>query len=49
VNAPRSLAGFGNNLVQRTLSGRLRGSIEYDWCDLGLVATLRLQKDRLAA
>jgi two-component sensor histidine kinase len=49
VVAPRSNGGFGNKLVQRTLSGSLRGSIKYDWSDLGLIATLRLNKERLSA
>lgn len=48
VEAPRTLSGFGQTLVQRTLAASLRGSIDYDWSNLGLVATLRLDASRLA-
>lgn len=41
--------GFGNTLVERALSGSLRGSISYDWSDLGLIATVRVNKKRLSA
>lgn len=48
VVAPQKLGGFGNKLVQRSLSGNLNGTIDYDWSELGLIATLRLSKERLA-
>jgi two-component sensor histidine kinase len=48
VVPPHSNGGFGSTLVQRTLSSAFQGSIDYDWSDLGLIATLRLNKDRLS-
>ena len=41
--------GFGTDFVARTISRQLRGAIEYDWRPAGLVATIRLPKDRLPA
>jgi two-component sensor histidine kinase len=48
IVAPRHSTGFGNRLVDRTLTN-LRGSVHYDWSEFGLIATLTLNKDRLAA
>ena len=45
--APQS-GGFGSKLLARTLADQLQGEIAYDWQPEGLVATLRLDKDRLA-
>jgi len=42
------LTGFGSTMVERTLTQQLAGSISYDWQPSGLVATLRMRKDRLA-
>lgn len=47
TEAPASL-GFGETLISRSLSADLKGSISYDWQPAGLVATLRLRKERLA-
>ncbi len=35
-------------VVQRILAASLRGSIDYDWLNIGSVATLRLDASRLA-
>jgi len=43
------MSGFGSKMIARGLSHDLDGSITYDWQATGLVATLRLRKDRLAA
>jgi len=43
-----SLTGFGSKMVERSLTQRLAGSIDYDWQPSGLVATLTMRKDRLA-
>ncbi|HEX6859213.1 MAG TPA: HWE histidine kinase domain-containing protein [Caulobacteraceae bacterium] len=43
------LAGFGSRLLARSISDQLEGTISYDWQPTGLVVTLRLSKDRLAA
>ncbi len=48
VIAPATPAGFGSQLVQRTVSGQLGGSIRYDWSEGGLIVTLRIKRSRLA-
>jgi two-component sensor histidine kinase len=49
VTAPGSVEGFGSKLVRRSVAGQLGGSIGYDWSEEGLIATLRMNRDRLAA
>jgi len=49
VAAPTGPVGFGSKLVARSISGQLGGSISYAWPVTGLVATLRIDKARLAA
>jgi two-component sensor histidine kinase len=49
VTAPTSAGGYGTRLVDRTMSRQLGGSIEYNWARDGLVVTLRINKDHLAA
>jgi two-component sensor histidine kinase len=49
VAAPEGLAGFGSQLVRRSVQGQLGGSIEYDWSAGGLIVTLRMDRARLAA
>ena len=41
--------GYGSKLVERSVSGQLRGSIAYNWADDGVVVTLRMDPARLAA
>jgi two-component sensor histidine kinase len=41
--------GFGSTLIARSVSAQFKGGLEYDWQPTGLVATLRMRKDRLAA
>ena len=48
VEAPDSAAGFGSELVRRSITGQLGGSIDYDWSAGGLIVTLRIRRDRLA-
>lgn len=43
------MSGYGSRLISRSVAGRFRGSLDYDWQTTGLVATLRMRKDRLAA
>ncbi len=45
----RSRDGFGTSYVAQTISRQFRGSIDYDWEPSGLVATLRMRSDLLAA
>ena len=47
VEMPKEPAGFGSRLVNRSLSGQLGGSIDYDWSEGGLIATLRIDRSRL--
>ena len=49
VKAPTSVGGFGSKLVDRSVTGHLRGSIEYDWVEEGVVVTLKVDPVRLAA
>lgn len=47
VAASRGEAGFGSQLVAKSVSSQLGGSIAYDWNRDGVVVTLRLRQDRL--
>ncbi|WP_373487179.1 sensor histidine kinase [Blastomonas sp.] len=49
VKAPEDKAGYGSKLVERSVKGHLRGSIDYDWAESGLVITLKISPERLAA
>jgi two-component sensor histidine kinase len=48
VSTPDGQAGFGSQLVRRSVTGQLGGSIEYDWSEGGLIVTLRMERARLA-
>lgn len=48
VDQAPEMRGFGSQLVMRSMSQQLAGSVTYDWQPSGLVATLRMRKDRLA-
>jgi two-component sensor histidine kinase len=41
------MAGFGSQMIQRSIESRLAGSLTYDWQNTGLVATLTMQADRM--
>ena len=43
------MRGFESKMIARSLFQQLGGAISYDWQPDGLVVTLRLRKDRLAA
>lgn len=49
ISEPPDMRGFGSKLVVRSISEQLNGEMTYEWQPSGLVATLRLRKDRLAA
>jgi len=49
VAAPAATEGFGSRMVDRSMSSQLGGSIGFDWLQDGVVVTLRMNKDRLAA
>ena len=42
------MRGFGSQMISRSISSQLGGSLDYDWQPAGLVATLRMRKSRLA-
>ncbi|WP_127753258.1 sensor histidine kinase [Devosia sp. 1566] len=48
VQRPTGNPGYGSKLVERSVTGALRGSISYDWDKAGAVITLKLHPDRLA-
>ena len=43
------LTGFGSKLIARSVAGQLGGALTYDWQESGLVATVRMRQERLAA
>ena len=49
VKPPAELRGYGTRLVERSITGSLRGTIAYEWAESGLIVTLRVDPERLAA
>jgi two-component sensor histidine kinase len=49
VEASHRPAGFVNQLVTRSISGQLGGTIAFDWPAEGVIVTLRMSKARLGA
>ncbi len=49
VTPPEGMAGYGSKLVQRSVAGHLKGSIDYDWAEEGVIITLKVDPVRLAA
>jgi len=49
VSAPTGSEGYGSKLVGRVLASHLGGSIERDWSPDGVIITVRMSKQRLAA
>lgn len=49
VTGPTGKPGYGSKLVERSVTGHLRGSIDYAWQSDGLVVTLKVNPERLAA
>lgn len=47
VKAPKVTPGYGSRLLERSVTGHLRGVITYDWAKEGLVVTLKLNPSRL--
>ena len=43
------MSGFGSRMISRSMSHQFSGGLFYDWQPTGLVVTLTLRKDRLAA
>ncbi len=49
VAVPAAVEGFGSRMVDRSMSSQLGGSVGFEWSKEGVVVTLRMNKDRLAA
>jgi len=49
VKAPKEVGGYGSKLIHRSVTGQLRGSIDYDWAEDGVAVTLHVDPSRLAA
>lgn len=47
VKSPAGPGGYGSTLVERSVTGQLRGSIEYDWAETGVVVTLQIDPELL--
>ncbi|MGI4798756.1 MAG: sensor histidine kinase [Janthinobacterium lividum] len=47
VTAPTGRSGYGSELVARSMSGQLGGSITRDWDKEGAIITLRMNRDML--
>jgi len=48
VEPPKDEAGYGGRLVNRSVSGHLGGTIQYDWNEEGVSIVLKLNGERLA-
>ena len=49
IEGEPEMHGFGSKLISRSMSRQFDGGLSYDWQASGLVVTLRMRKDRLAA
>jgi two-component sensor histidine kinase len=49
VSAPAKSEGYGSKMVSRVLANHLGGSIEREWSPDGVIITVRMNKERLAA
>ncbi|BDA84640.1 hypothetical protein Sa4125_21820 [Aureimonas sp. SA4125] len=49
VKPPTGPGGYGRKLIERSVTGQLRGSIRYDWAEEGVIVTLKVNPDRLTA
>ena len=49
IIAHPEMTGFGSRLVARSVTTQLGGELTYDWQESGLVVTVRMRQDRLAA
>lgn len=48
VTPPSAAEGYGSKLLDRTVTGQLGGSIDYNWTESGVLVTLRMKESHLA-
>lgn len=48
IDGAPDMKGFGSKLIARSIAHDLAGSLSYDWQEGGLVATLRIKKEKLS-
>ena len=48
VSVPAGDAGYGSQLLNRSMTLQLGGSISCDWCAEGIIVTLHMTRERLA-
>ena len=48
VSSPALPRGYGSNLVEKSVTEQLRGSIEYEWSEQGVIVTLHIDPVKLA-
>ena len=48
VSAPKDVGGFGSQLVTRSMSAQLGGSLHRQWLEEGIIVTIKIDKGRLA-
>jgi two-component sensor histidine kinase len=49
VVEPSTPVGYGSELLRRSMARQLGGSVAFDWSPEGLIVTLRMRRNRLAA
>lgn len=49
IHGVPEMHGFGSKMISRSMAQQFKGALSYDWQLTGLVVTLRMRKDRLAA
>lgn len=49
VKSPAGPGGYGSKLVEESVTNQLRGKIDYDWAEEGVIVTLVVDPARLAA
>ena len=48
VSSPTLPSGYGSDLVEKSVREQLRGSIDYDWAEQGVIVTMHIDPEKLA-
>ena len=48
VSSPTLPSGYGSDLVEKSVREQLRGSIDYDWAEQGVIVTMHIDPVKLA-